>query len=72
MKIAPDIDPAELIALQDAHAKYFPMLHRNVLYRWSKRGCRGVKLPTTRIGCKLFTTTAAVNWFKRQTNKVAV
>lgn len=34
-------------------------------WRWAKRGCRGSRLKTQRVGKRLFTSTAAVDAFIR-------
>ena len=37
--------------------------HRSLYYRWTRRGCRGVVLPSYQIGNTRCTTVADLQWF---------
>ena len=43
--------------------------HENVVDRWRRCGVRGVRLPTTLIGGRRFTSTQAVAWFLARINE---
>ena len=60
-----------LIPLTEA-ARSLPVpCHVSTLHRWHLRGVRGIKLETTVVGGRRFTTVEALKRFRAATNAVA-
>jgi hypothetical protein len=60
-----------LVPLADS-AVFFPPVATppyGTLHRWYSEGVAGVRLPAKRVGVKLYTSRAAVEWFLRQLNE---
>lgn len=72
-----DIDPARdhLLALRrvpDWYAKRTgERVHRSAPYRWSRRGIRGIPLPTVRLGSIRYTSIEAITWWTSAVDAVA-
>lgn len=58
-----------LIAIRDELARFVQRvvrgkrIHNSTAYRWALRGVRGRRLPTARIGGRLFTSEGAFSWW---------
>lgn len=58
-----------LIAIRDELANFVQRvvrgrrIHNSTAYRWALRGLRGIRLPTVRIGGRLYTSESAFSWW---------
>lgn len=67
MSYSIDLDHEKVLPLGDVPALMermgFRRPHINVVRRWSKRGLRGIALPTVLSGPRLYTSREALKWW---------
>ncbi len=69
----PALEDAALVPLDEARA-FFPEVARpayKTIVTWASAGVGGIRLPCKRIGGRLFTTAAGVEWFLNRLNETA-
>ena len=62
-----DIHSGNLLLLKDAAKRLPSRPHVSTLWRWHKRGCRGIRLETVVIGGQRYTSEGALQRFVERT-----
>lgn len=66
-----DINSEELVAIPDTPAEMPNRPHIATVWRWIKRGCRGVKLETVLVGGRRYTSRESIFRFVEATTEAA-
>lgn len=66
-----DIEAESLIPVSALPAELPNRPHISTVWRWIRRGCRGIKLETAQIGGRTFTSREAKNRFVERTTAAA-
>lgn len=71
-----DLEREELIRLNSELPKRIARLKggravaQSTIYRWARKGLKGLRLPTVQVGRELFTSAEAVGWWCSQLARV--
>ena len=66
-----DVFNEDMISVSELPKSLPGSIHISTVFRWMKRGCRGIRLETVRIGGLRYTSKQAVLRFIEETTAVA-